>query len=237
MGTTAGPAAPAGASGRTPPATPAARRSPPRSSAAGHPGYRAHRPAWRWAGRERLAFPGAARPWVRDDGRSAQPAVSSWLSSAPGPGGAALARGWPPAGKGSQARPESQSRGRDVPRLRTGSARLGGPALPEGKAGAGPGAGSRAVTGGAAQPPQRAAAGPWPASRAGWPPARDRRHQPATLPAPSSRPGPVRGRAGEPARSHAPARPGARPAQEGAALTGWPLAGHREGARCQRAAR
>jgi len=70
-------AMPAGASGRKPPGTPATRRSPPRSSAAGHPQFRALRPGWRAAGRERLAFPGAARPWIRDDGRSAPPAASS----------------------------------------------------------------------------------------------------------------------------------------------------------------
>src|ERR1019366_6889980 len=68
---------PAGASGRKRPGTPAARRSPHRSSAAGHPRYRVLRPGWRGAGRERLAFPGAARPWVRDDGRPAPPAPAS----------------------------------------------------------------------------------------------------------------------------------------------------------------
>src|ERR1700730_14696677 len=70
---------PAGASGRKRPGTPAARRSPHRSSAAGHPRFRVLRPGWRWrrAGRERWAFPGAARPWVRDDGRSALPGLSS----------------------------------------------------------------------------------------------------------------------------------------------------------------
>jgi hypothetical protein len=73
----------AGASGRTPPATPAARRSPHRSSAAGHPRCRVLRPGWRRAGRERCAFPGAARPWVRVDGRSAPPALSSPAPAGP----------------------------------------------------------------------------------------------------------------------------------------------------------
>jgi len=77
---------PAAASGRTRPGTPAARRSPHRSSAAGHPGYRVLRPGWRGAGRERCAFPAAARPWVRDDARSAPPATSS----PPAPSGGGL---------------------------------------------------------------------------------------------------------------------------------------------------
>jgi hypothetical protein len=79
----------AGASGRTRPGTPAARRSPPRSSAAGHPGFRVLRPGWRRAGRERCPVLGAARPRVRDDGRSAPPAPSS-----PAPDRAAM-RGGP----------------------------------------------------------------------------------------------------------------------------------------------
>ena len=80
--TTGGPA-PAGASGRKPPGTPAARRSSPRSSAVGHPRFWVLRPGWRGAGRERLAFPRAARPWVRDDGRSALPAASSRVPARP----------------------------------------------------------------------------------------------------------------------------------------------------------
>ena len=112
---------PAGASGRKPPGTPAARRSPPRSSAAGHPRYRVLRPGWRRAGRERLAFPGAARPWVRDDGRSAPPGLSS-----PAPARPTRADGGPGLrGNGKE--------GRAAPAGARGLA--GGLVLPEGKAG------------------------------------------------------------------------------------------------------
>jgi hypothetical protein len=58
-------------------------------------------PGWRGAGRERCAFPGAARPWGRDDERSAWAAVSSPLTprarpaarGAHAPGRARMVRG------------------------------------------------------------------------------------------------------------------------------------------------
>jgi translation initiation factor IF-2 len=121
---------PAGASGRTPPATPATRRSPHQSSAADHPRYRVLRPGWRRAGRERLAFPGPARPWARDDGRSAPPAASS-----PAPARTATADGGRGSGEtGKKAGP--RRRERTVWRA-AWSCRTGRPA--------GPGAGPRAV--------------------------------------------------------------------------------------------
>jgi hypothetical protein len=146
---------PAGASGRTRPSTPAARRSPPRSSAAGHPRYRGLRRGWRGADRERLAFPGAARPWVRDDGRSAPPTLSS-------PAPARVTRPeLPPQG----AEEEGEAGARAVLRAGRGAGRTlaGGPALPEGKAGRA----GRGVPGGDRQ---RCPAGRWPMGRAGLPP-------------------------------------------------------------------
>ena len=140
---------PAGASGRKPPGTPAARRSPHRSSAAGHPRYRALRPGWRRAGRERLAFAAAARPWVRDDGRSAPPAASS-----PAPARPATADGSPELrgnGKGRRAAP-------------AGARGLAGALiLPEGKAGRT----RRGIPDGGRR---HTPAGRWPADRAGLPP-------------------------------------------------------------------
>ena len=165
--------APCRPSGRRPPGTPAARRSPHRSSAAGHPRFRVLRPGWRRAGRERRVFPGAARPWVRDDGRSASPALSS-----PAPARPATADGGPGLrGNGKRRR-----------------GRTGGGAWSGGRPG---------PAGGEVRQDQGRDPGRWPtalsrpplAGGAGWPPARDRRHQPAPLPARSSPPRPRRGRA------------------------------------------
>ena len=140
---------PAGASGRKPPGTPAARRSPHRSSAAGHPRFRVLRPGWRRAGRERLAFPGAARPWVRDDGRSAPPAPSSPAPARPATADGGL--GLRGNGKGGRAA-SAGARGL-----------AGGLVLPEGKAGR---TGRGIPDGGRRHTP----AGRWPAGRAGLPP-------------------------------------------------------------------
>ena len=140
---------PAGASGRKPPGTPAARRSPPRSSAAGHPRYRVLRPGWRRAGRERLAFPGAARPWVRDDGRSAPPAASSPAPARPTTADGGLG----PRGNGKGGRAAS-----------AGARGLaGGLVLPEGKSGRT----RRGIPDGGRR---HTPAGRWPAGRAGLPP-------------------------------------------------------------------
>ena len=140
---------PAGASGRKRPATPAARRSPHRSSAAGHPRYRVLRPGWRRAGRERLAFPGAARPWVRDDGRSARPAPSSPAPARPTTADGGLG----PRGNGTGGRA-----------ARAGARGLaGGLVQSEGKSGR---TGRGIPDGGRRHTP----AGPWPAGRAGLPP-------------------------------------------------------------------
>ncbi len=162
---------PAGASGRKRPATPAARRSPHRSSAAGHRRYRAHRPGWRGAGRERLAFPGAARPWVHDDGRSARP-----VKSGPRPAGHDGRR---PGAAGKQER----SKGRVG-----GGTRAGGRPGPVG------GEGRQDQARNPGRWPTAHSRRPL-AGGAGWPPARDRRHQPAALPARSSPPRPRQGRA------------------------------------------
>jgi len=128
----------------------------------GSPGLRVRRPGWRGAGRERLAFPGAARPWGRDDGRSARPAASSPAPASPaaGRGPGRPARG---TGKRGKAPPASWTAERCGTR----------PPLPEGKAGRGgrgvvPGGDlvrARAVAGGGGSRP-----GCRPAGRAGLPP-------------------------------------------------------------------
>ena len=165
---------PACASGRTRPATPAARRSPPRSSAAGPPRYRAHRPGWRGAGRERLAFPGAARPWVRDDGRSAPPAVSS---PAPAP---VTRPGLPPQGAGEEREAAARAAAGGP---EAGRVLVGGPALPEGKAGRA----GRGVPGGDRR---RCPASRWPMGRAGLPPGTAGIHPRLRPPRQVARPGP-----------------------------------------------
>jgi hypothetical protein len=79
-----------------------------------------------------LAFPGAARPWARDDGRSAPPGLSSPATA--GPTGAGGCPGRPALATGKRGK---------APRTRW-AAGLGlacGPALPEGK----PGRGGRGV--------------------------------------------------------------------------------------------
>src|SRR6185437_12306403 len=136
---------PAGASGRRPPGTPAARRSPHRSSEAGHPRFRVLRPGWRRAGRERLAFPGAARPWVRDDGRSARPAPSS-----PAPARPATAHVGPGL-RGNRKQGEAASAGAGALVLPEGKARRTRRGIPDG--------GRRHTP-----------AGRWPTERAGLPP-------------------------------------------------------------------
>jgi hypothetical protein len=163
---------PAGASGRTRPATPEARRSPHRSSAAGRRGCRVLRPGWRGAGRERLAFPGAARPWVRDDGRSAPPALSSPAPVRARPAGRNAHRGlaarreWEPRGTAEQVTRAGR------PATADGLCLAGGPALPEGKAGRA----GRGVPGGDRRPSPAVAGGSGgrpccrPAGRAGLPP-------------------------------------------------------------------
>jgi hypothetical protein len=140
---------PAGASGRRPPGTPAARRSPLRSSAAGHPRYRAFLPGWRRAGRERLTFPGPARPWVRDDGRSAPPAPSSPAPAQPG-----TAHGGPGL-RGNRKEGEAGSAG--------ARGLAGALVLPEGKAGRT----SHGIPDGGRR---HTRAGRWPTGRAGLPP-------------------------------------------------------------------
>ena len=96
--------------------------------------------------------------------------VKSGPPSAPGPPGAALARGWPPAGKRSQARPESQVTRAGRPATAYGQCPPGGPALPEGKAGRA----GRGVPGGDRRRGPAATAGGgrpcWRAGRAGLPP-------------------------------------------------------------------
>jgi hypothetical protein len=102
-----------------------------------------------------LAFPGAARPWIRDHGRSAPPALSS-------PAPTRITRpGLPPQGAGG----EAGAGARAAMRAGCGAGRVlaGGPALPEGKAGR-PG---RGVPGGDRR---RCPAGRWPMGRAGLPP-------------------------------------------------------------------
>ena len=172
--TAAGPA-PAGASGRKRPGIPAARRSPHRSSAAGRRGFRVRPPGWRGAGRERLAFPGAARPWVRDDGRSAPPAVSSPAPA--GPATASRGPGRPARGTGKRGK---------APRASCAAERCGTrPPLPEGKAGRGgrgvvPGGDlvrALAVAGGSGGRP-----GCRPAGRAGLPPGTAGIHPPLRPP-------------------------------------------------------
>jgi hypothetical protein len=107
------------------------------------------RPGWRRAGRERLAFPGPARPWVRDDGRSAPPGLSS-----PAPARPATADGGPGLrgnGKGGRA-------------ASAGARGLAGAlVLPEGKSGR---TGRGIPDGGRRHTP----AGRWSARRAGLPP-------------------------------------------------------------------
>ena len=83
------------------------------------------------AGRERLAFPGAARPWVRHDARSAPPAASSPAPARParagrGPGRPARGPGerGPALGPGGRG-PAPQTR------CAAGRCQAGGPALPE----------------------------------------------------------------------------------------------------------
>jgi len=223
----------AGASGRRRPGKPAARRSPPRSSAAGRPAFRGRRPGLRGAGRERLSFPGAARPWVRDDGRSARPAASSPAPAGPTAGGCpgrpALARG---------------ERGK-APRSQWAAGLAGGPALPEGKAGRG---GRGAVPGGdlvrALAVAGSGGGRPWcrPAGRAGLPPGTAGIH-------PRLRPprqvGPARRGGGLDARPRAtgrcwpaPGRPGGADPVRGPAAGRVPRGGHggahRDGARPRR---
>ena len=217
---TAGGPAPAGASGRKRPGKPAARRSPHRSSAAGRPGFRVRPPGWQGADRERLAFPGAARPWVRDDGRSAPPAASSPAPA--GPATAGRGPGLPARGTGKRGK---------VRRTRCAAGRGWRAARPcrRGRP-AGAGAGSRAVTDGAAPPlPGVEAAGPGAGRRGGL----------------ACRPGPQAStlHSGRPVKS--PGAPGLTPGpkrrvdtslypprQEGSALgEGRPPGGYREGAR------
>ena len=138
---------PAGASGRKPPGTPATRRSPHRSSAAGHPQFRVLRPEWRRAGREGLAFPGAARPWVRDDGRSARR-----VKSGPRPAGHG---GRQPGAAGKREGGKAASAG--------ARGLAGAPVLPEGKSGRT----RRGIPDGGRR---HTPAGRWPAGRAGLPP-------------------------------------------------------------------
>ena len=114
------------------------------------------------AGRERLAFPGAACPWGRDDGRSARPAASSPAPARPTAAG--IRAGRPAWGNGER---------RKAPRPGCAAGQDGGPALPEGKAGRGgrgvvPGGDlvrALAVAGGGGGRP-----GCRPAGRAGLPP-------------------------------------------------------------------
>jgi hypothetical protein len=74
------------------------------------------RRGWRGADRERSGFPGAARPWVRDDGRSAPPGLSS-----PPPAGPTAAGGQPwdrgKKGKAPRKRPAGQEGGPARPDL------------------------------------------------------------------------------------------------------------------------
>ena len=103
------------------------------------------RPGWRRAGRERCAFPAAARPWARHDARSAPPAPSS-----PAPARPATADGGPgPRGNRKTGR-AAFAAARDL-------------VLPEGKAGR---TGRGIPDGGRRHTP----AGRWPAGRAGLPP-------------------------------------------------------------------
>ena len=230
---TAGGLAPAGASGRNRPGKPAARRSPHRSSAAGRPGFRVRPPGWQGADRERLAFPGAARPWVRDDGRSAPPATSSPAPA--GPATAGRGPGLPGRGTGKRGK---------VRRTRCAAGRglAGGPALPEGKAGRG----GRGVPGGDRRRGPAVAGGgggrPWcrPAGRAGLPPGTAGIHPPLRPPRQVAR------RAGLDTRPQAtrryepvPAPPGGVGPWGGPAARRVPRGGHggghREGARHRRA--
>jgi hypothetical protein len=194
---------PAAASGRKPPGTPAARRSPPRSSAAGHPRYRVLCPGWRRAGRERCAFPRAARPRACDDGRSAPAAPSS-----PAP-----AR---PATPDGSLRPRGNGKGRRA--ARAGARGLaGGPALPEGKADR---TGRGIPDGGRRHTP----AGHWPEGRAGLPPG-TAGINPHLCPPGQVRPAPGRDRPDIPPRATGRYGPVPAPHEQG---TGRPRAGHRE---------
>jgi len=185
------------------------------------------RRGWRGAGRERSGFPGAARPWVRDDGRSAPPGLSS-----PPPAGPTAAGGWPgrPAlgpgekGKAPRKRPAGQE---------------GGPALPEGKAGRGgrgvvPGGDLvrvLAVAGGGGGRP-----GCRPAGRAGLPPGTAGIQPPLR---PPRQVGPARRGAGLTPGPEPRAGTGRHPPrQEGTApATGRPRGGCREGGTVARTAK
>ena len=160
------------------------------------------------------AFPGAARPWVRDDGRSAPPAPSS-----PAPARPATADGGPGLrgnGKGGRA-------------AWAGAHSLaGGLVLPEGKAG-------RARRGIPDGGRRHTPAGRWPAGRAGLPPGT------AGINPHLSPPGQVRPAPGEDGldtRPRATGRYGPVPApheQGDGSGTGRPWAGHREGGTVARA--
>ena len=219
----------AGASGRTRPGTPAARRSPPRSSAAGRPGFRGLRPGWR--GR-----PGAVG--VPGGGPSVGPRRRTLRSARrvkSGPRRAGDGRPRPGA-----AGPGNGERGK-APRAGCAAGRglAGGPALPEGKAGRG---GRGVVPGGDLRRALAVAGGgggrPWcrPAGRAGLPPGTAGIHPPLRPP-----------RQVRPARCRAGLAPGPEPRagagrypprQEGTAPhEGRPPGGYREGGTVARTAK
>ena len=165
---------------------------------------------WRRAGRERLAFPGAARPWVRDDGRSAPPAPSS-----PAPAGPATAddglgqRGNGKGGKAASAGAHGLA---------------GGLVLPEGKAGRT----RRGIPDGGRR---HTPAGRWPAERAGLPPG-TAGINPHLSPPGQVRPAPVSD--GLDTRPRATGRYGQYRSRTNKG-TGQPWAGHREGGTVARA--
>jgi hypothetical protein len=208
-----------------------------RTSAGPAPCRRQQRVAWgsglvgrggRGAGRERSPFPGAARPWVRDDGRSAPPAASSPPPA--GPTAVGGCPGLPALGPGERGK---------APRTRCAAGQEGGPAQPEGKAGrAGHGVvpggdlvRALAVAGGGGSRP-----GCQPAGRAGLPPG-TAGIQPPLRPPRQVRPARCRGGLDTPPR--ATRRCGPAPARREwvAPHEGRPPGGYREGGTVARTAK